>query len=418
MSKNPRQTGRREFIRQVAAASIFSPAAFSLGAGIFGAVGARAAQGASPELRRDWLARWEKNILSDARNRYCDRETGEEIGWLISPFLNGFYYGYQATHESQWVDSLMDWAGAWIQRGVKEPDGYTGWPKADGASTDVMPGLYTDNILGEAMGLRPVVLMAGTILKTPGLKAKHGQKAEEYLRLAEQIFEKWDSRGCWREVKTGGLWVVPPFGIDRATEKWSAGYEKRNADGFSLPANKQNLVALWLLAMYEVAKKPVYRERAEKWWRQMKSRMRLQQEGKFFVWNYWDPAGAWDYKPDGSTKHWVGVHPNGGYYAVDVEGIATAHEHDLVFDKEDLGRLIATNRDFMWNRQIEGAKFQRIDGGQPDPRWKDAPGVLWTALAPHDETLRKILEANHKPDSWGGLSTTPWYLASQEVASK
>ena len=30
---------------------------------------------------------------NDARNRYCDRELGEEIGWLITPFLDGFYYG-------------------------------------------------------------------------------------------------------------------------------------------------------------------------------------------------------------------------------------------------------------------------------------------------------------------------------------
>ena len=123
-------------------------------------------------------------------------------------------------------------------RGVKEPDGYTGWPKADGASTNVMPGLYTDNILGEAMGLRPVVLMADTILKTPALKAKHGQKAEEYLRLAEQIFEKWDSRGCWREVKTGGLWVVPPFGIDRADGEMVGGLCPAE-HGRVLPAGQQ-----------------------------------------------------------------------------------------------------------------------------------------------------------------------------------
>lgn len=143
----------------------------------------------------------------------------------------------------------------------------------------------------------------------------------------------------------------------------------------------------------------------------MKSRMRLRGGGKYFVWNYWDPAGPWDYKPDGSPKHWVGVHPNGGYYAIDVEGIVTAQEHGLVFGKEDLQRLIATNRDFMWNQQVQGARFQRIDGGKPDPRWKDSPGVLWTALTPHDDLLRKVFEANHKPDSWGGLATTPWYLA-------
>jgi hypothetical protein len=71
--------------------------------------------------------------------------------------------------------------------------------------------------------------------------------------------------------------------------------------------------------------------------------MRFQQGGKYFVWNYWDPAGPWDYKSD--------------------------------------------------------------------PRWKGSPGVLWTAIVPHDETLRKLFEANHKPESWGGLAITPWYCA-------
>jgi hypothetical protein len=163
--------------------------------------------------------------------------------------------------------------------------------------------------------------------------------------------------------------------------------------------------------MQEATKKPVYGERAAMWWRVMKSRIRSSQDGKFFVWNYWDPAGPWDYKPDGSPKHWVGVHPNGGYYTVDVEGIVAAYRRGLVFAKDDLDRLIATNRDFMWNRQVQGAKFQRIDGGSPDKRWANSPGVLWTALVPYDQTLRKVFEANHNPESWGGLSTTPWYCS-------
>jgi hypothetical protein len=160
-----------------------------------------------------------------------------------------------------------------------------------------------------------------------------------------------------------------------------------------------------------VTKKPVYRDRAEKWWRLMKSRMKPREGGRYLAWDYWDPAGPWDYKPDGSTRHWVGVHPNGGYYNIDAEGIVSAYEHGLVFNRADLDRLIATNRDFMWNGKTDGAKFRRIDGGEPDDRWKDSPGVLWTALAPYDETLRKIFETNHNPSGWGGLSATPWYVA-------
>ena len=359
----------------------------------------------------DWLVRWEKNITSDVHNRYCDREMGEEVGWLVSPFLNGFYYGYLATHDTKWVDLLTDWTDAWIKRGVQEPDGYLGWPKANGASTSVVPDLFTDNILGEAMALRPVVLMAGEILKTPALKQKYGTKATGYIKLAEEVFQKWDSRGCWREVKDGGVWVVPTFGISQQTWKWTEGYTRRTTDGFSLPANKQNLVAEWLLALSDVTQKPVYKDRAEKWWRQMKSRMQLQQDRKYYVWDYWDPCGPWDYQANGATKHWVGVHPNGGYYQIDVEGIVTAYEHRLVFNKADIDCLIATNRDWMWNQQVQGAKFRRIDGGTPDNRWKNSPGVLWTALILYDESLRKVFEANHNPAGWGGLSATPWYLA-------
>lgn len=63
-----------------------------------------------PGLASDWLARWKKHILDEERNRYCDRELGEEIGWLISPFLNAFYYGYQATRDPKWAGHLADWA--------------------------------------------------------------------------------------------------------------------------------------------------------------------------------------------------------------------------------------------------------------------------------------------------------------------
>ncbi len=217
-------------------------------------------------------------------------------------------------------------------------------------------------------------------------------------------------RGCWREVKDGGVWLVTPFGLDQATGKFTEGYEKRRTDGFTLPDNKQNHLAMWMVAMFDITGKDVYRQRAEKWWGVMKSRIKPR-EGKYCVWNYWDPAGPWDYKPDGSTKHWVGVHPNGGYYGIDLEGIVCAFEHGWVFKKDDIDRLIATNRDFMWDKQVQGAKFQRIDGGAVDNRWKNSPGVLWTALVPYDPTLRKIFEANHNPASWGGMASTPKYLA-------
>ncbi len=406
---------RRTFLREVALiTAAISPMSINHLVATEAGGGASGPQAANlvPNLRSDWLARWEKNILSDSRNRYCDIEIGEELGWRVSPFLNGFYQGYLVTHDPKWLERLIDWTDACVKRTVIEPDGFRGWPKGDGSGNESKE-YAADSLLGEAMLLQPVVRAAAEINKTPVLQEKWGDEALSYLKLAEEIFQKWYSRDCWREVKAGGLWVVPAFGIDRQTGKWSAGYEQRKTAGFSNPDNKQNHIAQWLLAMHDVTHKPVYRERAEKWLRLMKSRMKLRQEGKYVVWNYWEPAGPWDYKADGSPSHWVGVHPNGGYYTIDVEGIVAGFERGLVFTEEDIQRLVATNRDFMWNQQIQGARFQRIDGGEPDARWKNSPGVLWTALVTHDETLKKIFLANHDPGSWGGLAVTPWFLEQE-----
>src|SRR5207248_4365386 len=143
---------RRRFLKEASVAGgVWSWLGSIAGTNALGAPGARRMPKMDEARAREWLSRWEANILQDARNRYCDKEMGEEIGWLVSPFLNGFYYGYLATRDPKWVAMLIDWSDAVIQRAVKEPDGYLGWPKAAGASTSSMPDFTTDNQLGEAM---------------------------------------------------------------------------------------------------------------------------------------------------------------------------------------------------------------------------------------------------------------------------
>ena len=123
---------------------------------------------------KDWLLRWERNILGENPMHYCNSEMGEELGWKLSPFLKGFYYGYLATENLLWVDRLIACTDAWIKRAVKEPDGYLGWPKIGAAGTNVddLDNVYADSMLGEAMALAPVVLMSSEILRKPALKDK------------------------------------------------------------------------------------------------------------------------------------------------------------------------------------------------------------------------------------------------------
>jgi hypothetical protein len=340
---------------------------------------------------KDWQSRWEKEIVSSDASRYCNKEMGEDMGWKVSPFLSGFYYGYLATENTNWLNMLVICADSWIRRAVKEPDGYLGWPKAGAAGTDVdhLDDFYADSLLGEAMILRPVVLTSIEILKNPALKEKYGAKAESYIKLSEQIFEKWDRRGAWRDTEGGGvITVVLPFGIDEETGRWTDGYQNRDArgSGYSHPDNKANLVACWLLAMFDATQNMIYKERAEKWFRLMKSRMKLNNDGLYQIWSYWQPAGPWDHRLGVIPKHWIGVHPNAGYYDIDVDGIMTAYEHGLIFTEDDISHLIATS--------LAGKRY-------------------WHALVPYNNAIQLKFEDNHQPDSWGGLMLTPWYLALQ-----
>ena len=150
---------RRKFLKDLSSATLALAAAQAAGPGSLWAASAPGdPPWIEPALAKSWLEQWRNYIRNDARSRYCDKELGEEIGWLISPFLSGFYYGWLATHDPQWVDLLTDWTDSWVRRGITEPDGFVGWPKleAAGTDTDQLNAFLADSLLGEAMALRPV----------------------------------------------------------------------------------------------------------------------------------------------------------------------------------------------------------------------------------------------------------------------
>lgn len=343
----------------------------------------------------NWLLHWERNILAEASHNYCTREMGEDMGWQMFPLLKGFYYGYLATSNQRWPQLLVRCTDSWIKRAITEPDGYIGWPKigAAGANNiDHLDEFYTDSLLGESMVLQYVVRMSVEILDTPSLEEKFGDQARTYIALAEKLFEKWNKRGAWRDTADGGMVTVElPFGIDKSTGAWTDGYQNRYSTdvGFTHQNNKANLIACWLIAMFDATHKPIYKERAERWFRVMKSRMKLGDDDTFQIWSYWEPAGNWDYRIPYlhlRPKHWIGVHPNAGYYGIDVESIVTAYERGLVFNKDDIRRLVKT--------------------ALADKRY-------WTALVPYNNTIQHEFEDHNDPSSWDGVSATPWYLALQ-----
>ncbi len=429
--------------------------------------------------QRDWLTRWDKEISGETRGyRTCDRTMGEDIAWGMTPVVDGDYNGYMATKNTKYVDMMVDWADSLIKRAVKEPDGYVGWPSEKAAGTDVdnLDNYNADSLLSDAMVFTPIVLLAGEMTRDPALKEKYRAKGESYLGLAAKLYEKWVKRGGWRETSDGGMIsVVLPYGMDKANQKW-IDFDTRNdpGHGFSHPDNKANEVARWMLAMWDVTGNAQYKERAEKWFKLQKSRMTLKSDGTYEIWNYWQPAGPWDYKPGGkATKHWVGVHPNGGYYQGDTRGIVAAYEHGLVFTRADIDHLIETaktswtggnpaspavgmevsiqpssgtakviNACFANSRTAEpiSAGAGALKGKVISLEWNAKAGKgrivvqpkgaapvtidtdkgtkvqvlrMWSALAPYDADIQKNFEATEDPDSWAGLAAVPHYLTLQ-----
>ena len=336
----------------------------------------------------DWSARWEQGMIAEQPSRYCTTAMGEEIGWLLGPIFDGYYYGYQATHDAKWIDLLIMCADAWIKRAVREPDGYLGWPKFGAAGTDVdhLNDFFADSMLGEAMALRPITQMASKIIGTPTLAERYNARAAAYIKLSEQIFDKWNSRGAWREINANEMIsIYLPFGLDRTRSAWTAEYEERYdvTLGFSHQDNKANLVARWILALLDCTQKGVYRDRAEKWFRTMKSRIAPKHDGTYRIWNYWEPAGRWTTIQTAWLNIGSEFHPNGGYYDIDVEAIVAAYEHGLVFSRDDINQLVAT--------ALANKRY-------------------WTALVPYDDTIQQHFEQALDPSSWSGHSKAPWYL--------
>ncbi len=180
-----------------------------------------------------------------------------------------------------------------------------------------------------------------------------------------------------------------PFGLDGKSGKWTAGYDTRNApgNGFSHPDNKANLVARWLLAMSDATGKPVYRERAERWFKLMKSRMKLKPDGKYQIWNYWQPAGPWDYKPNWRDQALGG----------------RASQPRLLPDRRGCHR-----------RRLRARAGVQPGGHRSSHRHRTGrEAVLGLRSRPTRAEIQKKLEQNMKPDSWGGLSGAPHYLMLQ-----
>ncbi len=335
-----------------------------------------------------------------------DAAKGESFCWNARVGMDGYVDNYELTKNSEWLDAGIKYYDWLISKMDTDPDGYKGWiGPADG-------NLWQDAMVGDAILMDGILNFCVLVQEDSNLKAKYGEKANEYVNLIKrEFFEKYDKRGCWVEDGPYGTYIgFVKFLKPNDLTHWVPGPGNTNP-GISNPFNKQMDAGIVCLKMWRITKDNFYKDRAQKIFFTAKSH--FQYFDNHYCWNYFDPL----YKGDvdvrrNTTRHWVDVHMwRSGYQASEVDKIAEAYHYGIVFDETDIKRIINTNLKVMWNGDRIHPKFINSNGLGADgdttgiadfkrtyghSNVQKNAGELWTGLLDFDQTIRDLYELRFK----------------------
>ena len=188
-------------------------------------------------------------------------------------------------------------------------------------------------------------------------------KAEAWFKDVVASIHAWDKRGCWQDFPDGSGWY---HGITHYPDPKTGELLKLDSisAGGVVPYNKVHALFEALDLAYRITGDDWYKTRMEKCCKFFRKHWR--EDDKHVEWNYRDHAFAGDYKSgvlgQGETLTGAFVHPKGGYYALDAEGVVRAWDLGIFYTKPDIEKLIKTNLEFMFLGDEKDPKFKKIDG--------------------------------------------------------
>jgi hypothetical protein len=309
---------------------------------------------------------------------------GENFCWHAAYDLGRFVEGYRAFGDTAWLDAGLRFSEFLVGNLDAGPDGYLGWI----GPYEYDESVWCDVHVGDAILFDGLLGFAEVVLADSKLSSRYGEPARKYVALARRnLFEKWDARGTWiTDGPYGAYRSWNRYGVPGNLKDWPVRDDIRNSN-LALPFNKQEDVGAVALKLYRITGEAQFRERAFRIFAFHKSRLNLIDDR--YVWNYWEPAGAADIDfTAGRTRHWVNVHPDRPYQAGEVAHIADAYHTGVVFDEQDIRRILITNLRVMWNGSFDAPEYRNSNGNATQKA-----GALWTSLADFDGTVRKLHEA-------------------------
>ena len=333
---------------------------------------------------------------------------GENFCWHARVGIGHFLNSYELTKNTEWLDAGIKYYDFLVSKMDTDPDGYKGWIGPYGYDDR----FWQDSHVGDAILLTDILDFSVLVLEDRELKKKYGEKANEYVQLASKHFvEKYDKRGTWIEDGPYGSYIgFNKFLKPGDFSQWVHDPSVSRA-GISHPFNKQMDAGQVCLRLHRITGDKFYRDRAERIFYTAKSHFQL--HGNHYHWNYYEPLTPGDIDlTKKETNHWVSVHPfRSGYQAGEVSTIAEAYHYGLVFNEEDIRRIINTNLDVMWNQDKTTPDY--INSNHLGPKddttglaaftrhyktgnaTKNA-GQLWTGLLDFDQRIRDLYETRFK----------------------
>ena len=348
----------------------------------------------------------EKMINNPAFER---NPSGEGFCWQANVGATQYLNNYEITGDTKWLDAGVKYYDFLIDRMDTDPDGYKGWIGERKRGDRVV---CTDALVGDAILLSSILDFAVLVTDNQELKAKYGEKANSYVQVAKKDFvEKYDHRGSWVEDGPFASYVsVPGFVKTDSAKTWLP----KTQPGVSNPFNKLFDAAEVLMRLYRITGEQVYWDKAEKIFYTAKSH--FQYFDDHYCSNYYEPLTAGDIDLERkSARHGIWPHPwRSGYQMLEINKIVEAYHYGMVFDEQDIQRLINTNLKVMWNGDRVNPKFINSNGLGADGDTSGLAGFvrtyghsnvtknsgeLWPALLDFDQTVRDLYELRFKGDT-------------------
>lgn len=342
-------------------------------------------------------------------------EQPEDICWVWARYLRMPLVAYKITRDSNYLDLFVSGMATLFTRLREGPGGYLGFrglplplfrdPQNPNAEIEVD--------ISEFEIARLICDFTVLVRGEEGLRNKYQKDAQRLMEVVERHLAgpKWEERGLYVDLgPLGAIFRMPPeCGNGR--------------DNLTNPHNKLSKICRAYLALYRASGKDDYFRKAIKLGVRFKNTLR--RDGERYLWNYWDPAGPWDLKPDGSGewKHWIGPEHRGGYHALTVEMAVELYDHGVVFDAADIKRFVNTQMEICWNGDIENPVFRTTGGTEPEERQKVviAPSLarfeprIWEFCYGPKAAKERLLR---KDSPWQGGVEAMDYLSGKYLESR